>query len=178
MSYLLNGDPLPWGMPFRDADGVLHPWAVISTWSDAELAAIGVTKAESPPPPEPEPLTLEQRKAALADAVRESRWQVETGGTVVNGVPIRTDLGSQGKIADAIALLERDPGLPAIDFEAQPGVWVSLDLEMLTAIGIAVGRHVQAAYSRSRELHEAIAAAETIEALAAIDITAGWPSNE
>ncbi|MGV6876803.1 DUF4376 domain-containing protein, partial [Pseudochelatococcus sp. B33] len=121
--------------------------------------------------------TLEQRRAALADAVREKRWEVETGGTIVNSVPIRTDVGSQGKIADAVALLERDLDLTTVDFEAQPGIWVSLDLPMLTAIGIAVGRHVQAAYSRSRALHEAIEAAESIEALEAIDIQSGWPPN-
>lgn len=180
MTYQIDRDditePLPYGAPFRDDTGTLHPWSVIRAWSEVELAAIGVTRVV-PPVVEPEPLTLEQRKADLADEVRNRRWQTETGGTVVNGVPIRTDVGSQGKIADAIALLERDTALGAVDFEAQPGVWVSLDLSALTAIGIAVGRHVQAAYTRSRALHEAIEAAETLEALDAIDITAGWPPN-
>lgn len=37
------------------------------------------------------PLTLEQRKTALADAVRERRWQNETGGCVVDGEAIRID---------------------------------------------------------------------------------------
>lgn len=178
MSYIItiNGTPrrLPYGKPFRDGTGTLHPWSVIKAWAEADLAAIGVTRETHP---EPEAPTLEQRRDALADAVREKRWEVETGGTLVNGIPIRTDLGSQGKIADAIALVERDPEMTAVDFEAQPGVWVSLDQPTLTAIGIAVGRHVQAAYTRSRSLHEAIAAAETIEALDAIDINAGWPSN-
>ncbi|AZO58974.1 DUF4376 domain-containing protein [Mesorhizobium sp. M1A.F.Ca.IN.022.06.1.1] len=110
--------------------------------------------------------------AALAD----KRWQVETGGIVVGGAPVRTDANSQAKITGAVALFQNDPGLDTIDWEAQPGVWVTLDAASITAIGIAVGRHVQACFSRARTLSEEIMAAANLAALDGIDIDAGWPS--
>lgn len=129
--------------------------------------------AEAPPPPPP---TLEQRRDQRRDEVRARRWAVEMGGVeIAPGVIVRTDEGSQAKITGAVQLFAADPTLEAIDWEAQPGVWTTIDRETMTAIGIAVGRHVQAAFSRSRALHEAIAAAPDIETLEAIDIETGWP---
>jgi hypothetical protein len=121
------------------------------------------------------PLTLAERRVQLANAVRARRWQVETGGLVVAGAPIRTDEGSQAKISGAVALFDNDPTLTAIDWEAQPGIWVTLDEETMRAIGVAVGRHVQACFSHARSLIEAITAAADQAALDAIDVEAGWP---
>lgn len=102
MTYTINrngtDERLPFGAPFRDAVGVLHPWSVIAAWTDEELAAIGVTKV-AVPVVEPEPLTLEQRKAMMVEAVNDRQWKVEIGGTVVAGIPIRTDEGSQNKMS-------------------------------------------------------------------------------
>lgn len=126
-------------------------------------------------PPPPPPPTLEERKAALMDAVRARRKEVEQGGIEVGGFPVRTDESSQSKIDNAIKLLEEDPTLPYIDWEGLPGVWAQVDLATLKAIGLAVGRHVQACFSYSRTLWEAIEAAEDDAALDAIDIAAGWP---
>lgn len=120
--------------------------------------------------------TLEDRRAELLEAVRAKRWAVETGGVAIApGTVVRSDEGSQSKIAGAVQLFGTDPTLDTIDWEAQPGVWTTIDREAITAIGIAVGRHVQAAFSRSRALHDAIAAAPDIETLEAIDIETGWP---
>ncbi len=128
-------------------------------------------------PPAPEPVDMETLRAQMSAAVRAKRWEVETGGCTVNGVPIRTDEQSQAKIDAAVALLDKDPEMVSIDFEAQPDVWVTLDRDTMTAIGIAAGRHVQASFSRGRVLSEAIMAAESVEALEAIDIESGWPEN-
>lgn len=121
-------------------------------------------------------LSLADRKAQMAAAVRARRWQVETGGIIVSGAPIRTDESSQAKISGAVALFDNDPTLTAIDWEAQPGVWVTLDETAMRAIGVAVGRHVQACFSNARSLIEAINAAAGDAALDAIDIGAGWPA--
>jgi hypothetical protein len=120
-------------------------------------------------------LSLPARREQLAQAVRARRWQAETGGILVGGAPIRTDDGSQAKIGGAVALFDNDPTLAAIDWEAQPGVWVTLDEQTMRAIGVAVGRHVQACFSRARTLIEAIAGASDLAALEAIDIDSGWP---
>lgn len=123
------------------------------------------TAPAPPPPTESELLAY----AAL------KRWQVETGGIVVSGTAVRTDETSQAKIQGAVQLLAADETLTEIDWEAQPGVWVSLDTPALLAIGIAVGRHVQACFSTLRQVQTGIAAGEiiTIEDIDA----AGWPSN-
>lgn len=116
----------------------------------------------------------EHREAKLA-ALRAKRWQVETGGVSVAGATVRSDEVSQGKIGNAVALFREDPLMTMVDFEAQPGVWVTLDQATMTAVGIAVGRHVQACFSHARILSEAITAAEDQAALDAIDIDSGWP---
>lgn len=115
-------------------------------------------------------------KADVAAAVRARRWQAEIGGASVGEVTFRTDETSQGKIAGAVALFDKDETLETIDFEAQPGIWVSLDQATMTAIGIALGRHIQACFSNARVLAAAIDAAETFAALASIDIEEGWPT--
>lgn len=120
-------------------------------------------------------LTLAQRKTAMLDAVRSLRWMREESGTTVNGLPIKTDDESQRKIAGAVQLFDKDPTLAAIDFEAQPGVWVSLGKAQMEAIGVAAGRHVQACFSHSKTLMAAVNGAGTHAALDAVDIGAGWP---
>ena len=123
--------------------------------------------------------TLEGQKDRVQAAIRAKRKQVEEGGLVFNGVPIDTTGSSQYKVDGAIALFDKDPTLTTIDWEAAPTIWVELDKPTLEAIGIAVGRHVQACYSRSRVLSEAVTSAESAEQLAEVeaDLNNGWPSN-
>jgi hypothetical protein len=120
--------------------------------------------------------SLDERIDFLQAAVRNRRWEAETSGVVVGGAPIRTDETSQNKIAGAVNLFANDPTLTSIDWEAQPGVWVTLDQATMLAIGVAVGRHIQACFSNAKALSEAVAAAEDSADLDAIDIEAGWPA--
>jgi len=90
-------------------------------------------------------------------------------------VPVRTDETSQRKIAGAVQLFEKDGTLTVIDFEAQPGIWVTLDQATMEAIGVAVGRHIQACFSNAKALSEAVEAAADDDALDLIDMDAGWP---
>ncbi|RWK26834.1 DUF4376 domain-containing protein [Mesorhizobium sp.] len=119
--------------------------------------------------------TLEETRAAKLSALSDQRWKVEIGGILVNGAPVRTDANSQAKITGAVALFKNDPELQAIDWEAQPGIWVTLDAVTMTAIAVAVGRHVQACFSRARALSAEIGAASDFAALEAVDIETGWP---
>lgn len=122
------------------------------------------------PPPAPPP-TQDDLLAYAADL----RWRVETGGITVSGTSVRTDEKSQAKITGAVQLLAADPTLAAIDWEAQPGTWVSLDAATMQAIGVAVGRHVQACFSTLKGVQQAIAAGEIV-ALEQVD-AADWPTN-
>lgn len=111
----------------------------------------------------------------LKDFAADKRWRVETGGIVVSGTPIRTDEKSQSKISGTVQLLAADPSITSIDWEAQPGVWVTVDVPTITAIGIAVGRHVQLCFSTLKAVQSEIEAG-TITSFAAIE-AAAWPSN-
>ncbi|PBC02676.1 DUF4376 domain-containing protein [Mesorhizobium sp. WSM3860] len=132
--------------------------------------AAPIAAAYSPPT-----VTLEESRAAKLAALAEKRWKVETGGTIVGGVPVRTDANSQAKITGAVLLFGNDPELTAIDWEAQPGVWVTVDAATMKSIGVAIGRHVQACFSRAKALSAEIVAAFDSAALDAVDIESGWP---
>jgi len=123
-----------------------------------------------------EDIPLDELKADKLAALAQRRWEAETGGVTVNGALIRTDATSQAKITGAVSLFQADETLTSMDWEAQPGVFVELDATAMTAIGIAVGRHVQACFSNGRALSEAISAASDATALDAIDINQGWPA--
>lgn len=118
-----------------------------------------------------------ERRGALA-ALAQKRWEVETGGILFGGaIPIRTDEVGQAKITGALALMDKDPDMLSIDWEGQPGIWATIDKATLEAIGIAVGRHIQACFSRARVVSEAIQAATDEAGLkaAAAQIDHGWP---
>uniref|UniRef100_UPI003017E1C0 DUF4376 domain-containing protein n=1 Tax=Kaistia sp. MMO-174 TaxID=3081256 RepID=UPI003017E1C0 len=101
------------------------------------------------------------------------RFEVETGGVTVGGAPIRTDEKSQNRVSGAAQLVANDPTLLVIDWEAQPGVWVEVSAADMKAIGIAVGRHVQACFSTLKAVQAAIHSG-AITTTAEID-AAGWP---
>lgn len=110
------------------------------------------------------PPTLAQLLAHAA----QRRWEIETGGIEVAGQMIRTDEQSQAKIAGACVLLSNDPDVTGIDWEAQPGTWVTLDRATMIGIGVAVGRHVQRCFSALRQIQGEITA-ENITTTGAID---------
>lgn len=135
------------------------------TWTDTmDTEARTVTRVagiEPLPPPSVDDL--------LAHAAQR-RWEVETGGITVAGAPIRTDEKSQNKITGAVILLDKDQALDEVDWEAQPEVWVTADRATMEAVGLAVGRHVQACFSALRQIQAAIRATPpTITTLAEID---------
>jgi hypothetical protein len=121
-------------------------------------------------------MKFDQAKAAKRAALAARRYAAEAGGIVLNGAPIRTDPTSQSKITGAVSLFNNDPKLTSIDWEGEPGTWVSIDKATMIAIGIAVGRHVQACFSNARSLSEQIDKATDKSALDAIDIETGWPA--
>lgn len=191
------------GAPFTAPNGVQYPGNWLDLTSPQEQAAIGLKVVSPANPPAAgyritarartlmgglpvevntvEAIPVAELAAQLQAAVRARRWASETGGSTFNGQAIATDEKAQAKIAGLIALFDRDPEMAASDFEAQPGVWISLDQEQAVAVGVKIGRHVQAAFSRSKVLCLAIAEAEAAQDRAALlalwaDIETGWPS--
>lgn len=123
------------------------------------------------------PLPMDVARLAFRSKVADLRWQRETGGIVIQGAPIRTDRESQAMLSGATLSAQLDPALP-IKWKGADGVFRVLDAETILAIARAVLAHVQACFDREAELVEIIDAAETHDALLAIDIEAGWPGAQ
>lgn len=118
--------------------------------------------------------TLDEIRQRKLTALAYYRWQKETEGITLNGVGIKTDRESQSLLNGALKLFDLNPSLLAIDWKGENG-WVQVDKATLEAVGLAVGAHVQACFSREKAHATAIEALTAIDEIEAYDITTGWP---
>ena len=116
---------------------------------------------------------VDTTRAAMLKKIATKRWQVETGGMIVNGVPVETDDRSKVLIAGTTISAMQDAEFTT-RFKTPTG-WLTLDATQIVAIGTAVANHVKACFAREDELVEAINASETPET---VDIETGWPTYE
>lgn len=189
------------GTHYTDANGVQHDLRAIRGWSREDKAAVGLYEVERQPVPEGheatgwtlEPgegvvlevstlreVTLDEQKATALAALAARRWQVETGGIDYLGHRIATDRESQSAIGNTRQLLAfaAEAGDPmTVDWKIADGDFLTLDLEQITAVALAVGGHVRACFAHEGAQAAHIKAAADAEALAAIDIEEGWPGD-
>ena len=130
-------------------------------------------------------LSLDQSKALALQEIASRRHGVETGGVIVAGKFYSTDRDSQSAIARTSgtvswkcnATVTRD--IQKLDGSSVSTVCVStpqfVDSDM-DAVKTAVTAHVSDAYAREAALMSEINAADSVSALRAIDLTAGWAS--
>ena len=125
-------------------------------------------------------LSLDQAKAQALSEVAAARYAVETGGVIVSGKFYSTDRDSQAAITRASgtvswkcnATVTRNiDDVDTVCISAPE--FASSDMD---AVKTAVASHVAAAYAREAALMTAINAADSVAALRAIDLTAGWAS--
>ncbi|KJS31641.1 MAG: hypothetical protein VR64_10605 [Desulfatitalea sp. BRH_c12] len=109
----------------------------------------------------------------LADLAR-IRWEKETGGITIDGAAIATDRESQSLITGAWVRCQQHPDV-LIDWKADSG-WVKIDRATVEAIADAVGSHVQACFTCEKAHADALTVLDTIAAIDAYDIAAGWPA--
>lgn len=165
---LPNGQHVRDGEAFTLAD-VNYPSNWIALASNEEIAALGITSIEIPPPELPPPTASDLNAYASS-----KRYAVETGGIVLNGLPVWTDRGTQGMISRVVQLLDRGMLTPPLNIKTPAG-HLSLTAEQIGAIGDAVALHVQAAFDVEATVSGQIANG-TITTFAQID-AAAWPSN-
>lgn len=123
-------------------------------------------------------VSLAGAKARLWEAAKARREAMERGGCATPLGRVDTDLDSVLRITGAVsaAQLALASDAPfALDWTMEDNSVVTHDAGAMIAMGTAAMLHVAAVHERGRELRDAIEAAETVEALAAIDIEAGWP---
>lgn len=114
-------------------------------------------------------------RAHMLDLIAARRWVAIRDGFTFGGSPVTLDDRAQARIDTAIAGLKRQPSGATVEWEVARGVFQTMDLATLEALGDAAFAHVQACFSNSKPMMQAATDAADIAALNAIDLEAGWP---
>lgn len=88
--------------------------------------------------------------AQWADQIAARRWQVETGGTTVEGVQVNTERDSQALLTGAAFAASIDPDY-RIKWKAETG-FVDLSAQQIIGVASAVRAFVQSCFDRESEL--------------------------
>jgi len=113
------------------------------------------------------------KRQALRAAVTAKRWEVETGGIVVGGVPIRTGADDQARITSVIATAGF-AGVTTVRFKNAGDEFVELSIAEVQGIAAAIGLHVQACFDAEAAHYAAINMLPEQD-LDGYDTDAGWP---
>jgi len=116
--------------------------------------------------PEAEPAPAPDWPALIA----ARRWQVETGGTTVEGIQVNTERDSQALLTGAAFAASLDPAYQ-IKWKAATG-FVDLTGEQILGIASQVRAFVQACFNREAELLGAVADGS----ITAEILEEGWPA--
>jgi hypothetical protein len=127
------------------------------------------------PPIPPEP-TLEQLKEESLQTLAERRWAAEEAGTSLNGTTILTDRQTQAKLTAAYVKASQGDSYVIESWKFAPGVFITLNAQMIIAIADAVEAHVQACFHNEAVLSNQIVSAQTKEELLQVNINEGWPT--
>lgn len=113
-------------------------------------------------------------RGRLSAYLADKRYEIETGGIVVSGMPVWTDRATQSMLQRASYMLGNGMLSEPIKVKT-PGGFVLLSEAQINAIGTAVGLHVQTCFDVEGDVAAAIES-QTITTTAEID-AAPWPSN-
>lgn len=127
------------------------------------------------PPIPPEP-SLDQLKEDYLNNLANRRWIAEEGGTSLNGMQILTDRETQAKLTAAYVKAVQDNSYIIESWKFAPGVFVTLNAQMIIDIANAVEAHVQSCFHNEAVLSRAILAATSKEELFAVNLEEGWPT--
>ena len=121
---------------------------------------------------EAEPSLEEARRARLGEIEAERR--AACASVIWNGQAVTIGAQTIARLDSAIATITlRSPAQRR--WAIRPNVYVDLDGPGLKAMRAAINNKLEAAFVREAELADAVLAAADVEAIAAIEIAAGWP---
>lgn len=109
--------------------------------------------------------------ADLFRFVASRRYEAETSGTTVDGIPVNTERDSQALLTGAALQAMLDPNY-TVRWKTAGG-FVELDAQQIIGLASAVRAHVQACFDREAELIEASGAGT----YSAEMLSAGWPNQ-
>ena len=99
------------------------------------------------------------KRKELEAYIRQRAYELETEGMDFNGGRIATGRDDQAMLSGAVNYLNLNPNA-TIDWQAADGSFVTLNKAAVEAIASAVGAHVQAHFTRRKELFAELAEVE------------------
>ena len=126
--------------------------------------------------PDPRPLTEQQ--AEQLETMAEARGQATRDNFSFNGVKVTLTRETEDAISKAYSALGRKPPGSVINWEVERGLFMDFDLAAISALADAAFDHVQACFSHSKTLTQAIMGATTADELDAISVWEGWPDSD
>jgi hypothetical protein len=134
--------------------------------------------AEPPVNPAGKPWVWQQQNMPASVGGIPARWH----NGAWHSAPVYSDATHHAPVWTGTLQLVQSDDTRIIDWKGVNG-WIILDAADVTAIAVSVGGHVQACFTREKEMLAAVTAAETTAALALIDPQAGtidgaggWPA--
>lgn len=126
--------------------------------------------------PTPEHVAQKDGSWALPDpdhlaAIAARRYEAETSGTTVDGMPVNTERDSQALLTGAALQAMLDPNY-TVRWKTAGG-FVDLDAQQIIGLASAVRAHVQACFDREAELVAAVEDGSYTEEM----LSAGWPNQ-
>lgn len=140
--------------------------ALAGNWIQSESAKIGQLYSDGN---FSDPVVLKTADEVKSD-IAARRYQEETKGTSINGIPVDTDRQSQALITGAALAATIDPSY-VCQWKTSGG-FITLDAAAIIGVATAVRNHVQACFNREAEL---IAAIED-ETYTSDMLNEGWPA--
>jgi hypothetical protein len=114
-----------------------------------------------------DPRTLADLKAAQWNLIKQARSAAEYAGFAWDRSVFDSDAISQQRITGAVTLAQLSPGF-TIDWTLADNSVRTLNQADMIAVGVALGVHVQAQFSKAQGLRLQIEAASTPEQVAAV----------
>lgn len=100
-------------------------------------------------------VTVEHKETEALDDLKKKvtslRYDNETKGIVVQGIPVGTGRDSQGLISGACLAALLDPEY-VVNWKGDGGVFVQLNAQQIISLATAVRAHVQSCFDREYEL--------------------------
>ncbi|MFQ2454837.1 DUF4376 domain-containing protein [Aeromonas caviae] len=122
-----------------------------------------------------EPPSQVRTKDVLRAEVAAKRWHVETGGIVVDGMPVATDIDSQARLNSAYISLKLGH-INDTKWKDVNGTFTQITLIEMEKLAQAVAKHIRDCFSRENAHNEIINSLRTQDELDTYDIDTGWPS--
>lgn len=139
------------GVPVLVAGAWKQSWTVTSKWA-----------------------TLADAQTELRTRVTQKRHQVETGGTTIGGVAIKTDIESQSKLSGALSFVTRNT-TRNITWKNATNQFTVLTKAQIEGLSDGVGEFITKCFEAEAAHYSAINNLLNLPAALTYDINTGWP---